>query len=66
MIFILMGIQMDRIEEAFAHLSGALMQVVGSDDHIIVGHMRDARDLLQAELRERRASPLPSTGSDTP
>jgi len=43
----------DRIEEAFGHLAGALMQAIPSDDQIIIGHMRDARDLLQAELRER-------------
>lgn len=51
---------MDRIEEAFAHLAGALMQAIPSDDQIIIGHMRDAHDLLQAELRERRALAISS------
>lgn len=60
--FILMGIQMDRIEEAFGHLAGALMQSIPSDDQIIIGHMREAHDLLQAELRDRRTSKLPSPG----
>jgi hypothetical protein len=45
---------MDRIEEAFGHLAGALMQAIPSDDQIIIGHMRDAHNLLQAELRDRR------------
>jgi hypothetical protein len=52
---------MDRIEEAFAHLAGALMQAIPKDDQIIIGHMRDAHDLLRAELRERRASLVTST-----
>ena len=50
-----MEIPMDRIEQAFGHLAGALMQAIPSDDQIIIGHMQEARDLLQAELRERRA-----------
>lgn len=54
---------MDRIEEAFAHLAGALTQSIPSDDQIIIGHMRDAHDLLRAELRERRTpSPPPQEG----
>jgi hypothetical protein len=54
-----MEIQMDRIEEAFAHLAGALMQAIPKDDQIIIGHVRDAHDLLRAELRERRADAAP-------
>lgn len=57
---------MDRIEEAFAHLAGALMQTIPSDDQIIIGHMRDAHDLLQVELRERRALSLSRPHRETP
>jgi hypothetical protein len=49
---------MDRIEEAFGHLAGALMQAIPSDDQIIIQHMQEAHDLLRAELRERRACAL--------
>jgi hypothetical protein len=47
----------DRIEEAYGHLAGALMQAIPSDDQIIIRHMQEAHDLLRAEMRERRSSP---------
>lgn len=50
---------MDRIEEAFSHLAGALMQALPSDDQIIIRHMQEAHDLLRAEIRDRRVSSVP-------
>lgn len=40
---------MARLDDAISHLSCALGQVVPSDDAIIVGHMRDALELLRTE-----------------
>jgi hypothetical protein len=41
------------ILDAWAHLAGALAQSISSDDQIIIGHMRDAADLLHALLRAK-------------
>lgn len=35
------------IEEAAAHLGAALMQSIPADDQIIMGHVRDAHELLE-------------------
>jgi hypothetical protein len=40
----------DRIREAYSHLGAALMQTAPSDDQIIMGHVRSAHELLEAEV----------------
>ncbi len=37
----------DKIREAITHLGAALMQVLDTDDEVIVGHMRDAHEILK-------------------
>lgn len=38
------------ILDAWSHLAGALSQSIPSDDQIIIGHMRDAEELLKSLL----------------
>jgi hypothetical protein len=40
----------DTVKEAQMHVRVALIQVVDSDDSIIIGHVRDAPALLTAAL----------------
>ena len=47
---------MDRIEEAMGELGAALVQVLPTDDQIIVEHIRRAHNLISIEWRERRSA----------
>ena len=42
---------LDDAKEARDHLGAALVQVLPSDDQIIIGHMRDAHALLQRVIK---------------
>lgn len=45
-----------QLEEICAHLGGALMQAVASDDQIIIQHVRDAHAIAQNVWRALRQS----------
>lgn len=47
--------QLKALEEVMGHLGGALMQTVPSDDQIIIGHVRDAHELVKKLWREARS-----------
>lgn len=47
---------LSRLRDARAHIECALMQVVPTDDQIIVGHMRSASAELLATIRELQAA----------
>ena len=44
----------ERMEQVVAHLGAALMQVVETDDKIIISHVTDAHALAVNVLRELR------------
>lgn len=47
--------QLEKINEARAHLAVALVQSLPSDDQIIIGHIREANAVLDALSKEAGA-----------
>ena len=46
---------MEALREAAGHLGAALVQSLHSDDQIIVGHIREAKDLIDKALKETKS-----------
>lgn len=49
---------MSRLDDAIGHLASAVGQSLPTDDQIIIGHVRDALELLRAERDTRKAAAL--------
>lgn len=45
---------LSEIEDAYGHLGAAIMQSIPEDDQIIMGHVRDAYNILEGVWRKLR------------